>query len=61
MPPFGRMYQGLQVYLDSGLALGDHLMFPGGTHHGEVRISMSDYLRIERPDILPLAAVPRAA
>jgi len=32
MPPFGRMYQGLQVYLDSGLALGDQLVFPGGTH-----------------------------
>lgn len=61
MPPFGRMYEGLEVYLDSGLAAGDELVFPGGTHHEEIRIPMREYLRIEQPEVAPLTVRPRAA
>ena len=61
MPPFGRMYQGLEVYLDSALARDAQLVFPGGTHHEEVRMAMGDYVRIERPAVLPLTAALRAA
>jgi Ala-tRNA(Pro) deacylase len=60
-PPFGRLYGGLDVYLDPSLAAGVDLVFAGGTHHEEVRISMKDYIRIEHPDVVPLSATPRAA
>ena len=60
MPPCGRMY-GLDVYLDGSLAGQDEMIFEGGTHHEEVRMPMRDYLRIERPSILPLALTPQPA
>lgn len=60
MPPFGRLY-GLEVYLDRSLADGTEIVFEGGTHHEEVRMPLTEYLRIERPSIVPLAVAPIAA
>jgi Ala-tRNA(Pro) deacylase len=60
MPPFGQMY-GLDVYLDRSLAESSDIVFEGGTHHEDVRMRVSDYLRIERPSIASLTVVPRAA
>ena len=59
MPPFGRLY-GLPVYLDSTLAERPEMVFPGGSHHEEVRMPMHEYLRIERP-IVSVAVTPHAA
>ena len=59
MPPFGQMY-GLPVYLDAALARQRELVFPGDTHHEEVRIPMPEYLRIERP-IVSVVVASRAA
>lgn len=61
VPAFGRVYGGLDVYLDLGLAACDEIVFEAGTHSEEVRIPMRDYVRIERPEIVPLAILPRAA
>ena len=56
---FGRLY-GLPVYLDSTLAERPEMVFPGGSHHEEVRMPMREYLRIERP-IVSVAVTPHAA
>ena len=55
MPPFGHLY-GLHVYLDRGLADQPDVVFEGGTHREEVRIPMRDYLRVEQPSIVAVAA-----
>jgi Ala-tRNA(Pro) deacylase len=60
VPAFGRMYGGLPVYLDRSLAACEELVVEGGSHHEEVRIPMSAYLRLERPEIVALT-MPRAA
>lgn len=61
MPPFSRLYPGLRVFLDRELAQQPELVFEAGTHREEVRMAMSDYLRIERPEVVALAAQARAA
>lgn len=60
MPPFGRLW-GLDVYLDSALAAAEELVFEGGTHREEIRMPMTDYVRIECPTITSLAEISRAA
>lgn len=60
MPPFGRIY-GLDVYIDRSLADAGEMVFEGGTHREEVRMPVSEYLRIERPTVMSLAVAPRAA
>jgi Ala-tRNA(Pro) deacylase len=61
VPPFGRVYGGLDVFLDPSLSAAGELVFCGGTHHEEVRIPMDEYLRIERPEVVPLAVTLQAA
>lgn len=61
IPPFGRMFGGLAVYLDEALAAQDCLVASAGTHHEELRVPMSDYLRIARPEIARLSTERRAA
>ena len=56
MPPVGHLY-GLHVYLDRALADQPDIVFEAGTHREEVRIPMREYLRIERPSIVSLAAL----
>jgi Ala-tRNA(Pro) deacylase len=60
MPPFGRMY-GLEVFLDRSLAEASEMVFEGGTHREEIKMPVSDYVRIERPAVVQLAVEPRAA
>jgi len=60
MPPFGRLY-GVEVYLDRSLAESNEIVFEGGTHHEEIRMPVTEYLRIERPSIVSLTAAARAA
>lgn len=61
MPPFSRLYPGLRVFLDRELAEQPELVFVAGTHREEIRMTMSDYLRIERPEVVAVAAQARAA
>ncbi|MBI2216879.1 MAG: YbaK/EbsC family protein [Candidatus Rokubacteria bacterium] len=61
MPPFGRLYGGLDVFLDRALAEAPELICEAGVHNEELRIGMKDYLQIERPDVVPLTARRKAA
>jgi Ala-tRNA(Pro) deacylase len=61
MPPFGRLYGGLEVFLDRGLAAVPELVCEAGSHNEELRMPMETYLRLERPDVVPLAARGHAA
>jgi Ala-tRNA(Pro) deacylase len=61
MPPFGRLYGGLPVYVDRSLAQRSDVVFEAGTHHEEVRMPMREYLRIEQPQIAALTVVSAAA
>jgi Ala-tRNA(Pro) deacylase len=61
MPPFGRLYGGLEVFMDHGLAEAHELVCEAGAHDEELRMPMSEYLRIERPDIAALTPRRRAA
>jgi Ala-tRNA(Pro) deacylase len=60
LSPFGRMF-GLPVYLDRAFAEEAEMIFESGTHRERVSMPMGEYVRVERPAILPLARAPRAA
>jgi Ala-tRNA(Pro) deacylase len=60
MPPFGHLY-GMTAFLDTALADEPELVFEGGTHREEIRMSMNEYLRVERPAIAAVAAPLHAA
>jgi Ala-tRNA(Pro) deacylase len=61
MPPFGRLYGGLDVFVDPVLAEAPELICEAGAHNEELRMPMKDYLRIERPDVVPVMARRKAA
>jgi Ala-tRNA(Pro) deacylase len=60
VPPFGRLF-GLPVYLDRTFAAEAEMVFESGTHRALVRMPMGEYVRIERPGIVPLVRLARAA
>jgi Ala-tRNA(Pro) deacylase len=60
MPPFGRLY-GLSAFLDISLVEEPELVFESGTHREEIRMPMDEYLRVEEPTIVSLAAARRTA
>jgi Ala-tRNA(Pro) deacylase len=60
VPPFGRLF-GLPVYLDRTFASEAEMVFESGTHRALVRMPMGEYVRIERPGIVPLVRLARAA
>jgi len=60
VPPFGRLF-GLPVYLDRTFAADAEMVFESGTHRELVSMPMGEYVRIERPDIVPLVRLARAA
>lgn len=60
VPPFGRLLGGLEVYLDGALTAQEMLVCDAGRHGEDLRLPMRDYLRIERPEVLPLAVKPAA-
>lgn len=55
MPPFGNIY-GLKTYLDKTLTYDEEIAFNAGNHSQLIRISFSDYLDLEKPDISNFAA-----
>jgi Ala-tRNA(Pro) deacylase len=61
MPPFGHVYGGLDVFVDESLAHARELVCEAGKHTEELRMPMEAFLRIERPDVAPLAARRKAA
>lgn len=60
MPPFGHLY-GIDLFLDRDLANADEIVFSGGHHEEEVRMSMHDYVELAQPTVAALSAVFRAA
>ena len=54
LPPFGRLF-GIPVYLDRGLAFQTAMTFESGARGEVIDMPMSEYVRVERPAILPLA------
>lgn len=60
VPPFGRLF-GLPVYLDRTFAAEPEMVFESGPHRALVRMPMGEYVRIERPGIVPLVRLARAA
>ncbi len=61
MPPFGHLYGGIPVFVDRNVAEQSELIFEAGTHHEEVRVPTGQYLKLENPSIMTLAAMPQAA
>lgn len=53
MPPFGRVF-GLPVYLDRAFAEEAAIVFESGTDREAVTMPMGEYVRVERPAIVPL-------
>jgi Ala-tRNA(Pro) deacylase len=54
MPPFGNLYN-LPVYLDTSLSDDPELVFQAGTHTDSIKIRLSDYLRLAKPQVIQLA------
>jgi len=50
LPPFGSLY-GLRTVVDSSLTEDEEIVFEGNTHHEAIRMSYSDYTRLERPQV----------
>jgi Ala-tRNA(Pro) deacylase len=48
MPPFGKLF-GIRVYCDDALAKNDEVEFNAGTHIDTVRMSFSNFLKLEEP------------
>ncbi len=60
MPPFGHLY-GFDLFLDRALANADEIVFPGGRHEEEIRMSTRDYIELAQPTVVALSAARRAA
>ncbi len=60
MPPFGHFY-GIDVYLDRALADAGEIVIPAGSHEEEIRMAVSEYIRIARPSIGAVSTMSRAA
>jgi Ala-tRNA(Pro) deacylase len=51
----------LAVYVDEMLAKDTEIVFNAGTHRETIKIAFTDFLKLVRPQILPLAAQSAAA
>lgn len=60
LPPFGRLF-GIPVYLDRALAFETAMRFESGAPREVIDMPMSEYVRVERPAILPMTEALRAA
>jgi Ala-tRNA(Pro) deacylase len=56
-PPFGNLY-GIPMLLDRALLGDPYLVFRDGTHHGTIKIAMSDYLSIVKAEQLDMGVLP---
>ena len=54
MPPFGAIY-GMPVLCDSSLGSHDEIVFNAGTHRDAIRMSLHDYMTLNRPEIASFA------
>ena len=57
MPPFGRLY-GMQTFMDPSLAEDEEIAFNAGTHTELIKLSFSDFRKLEEPIELPFALEP---
>ncbi len=48
LPPFGSRYN-MRTLVDRTLLESDDIVFEGNTHHEAVRMSVEDFVRLERP------------
>ena len=60
LPPFGRLF-GIPVYLDRALAFETAMTFESGAPGEVIDMPMREYVRVERPAILPMTEALRAA
>lgn len=60
LPPFGSQY-GMRTMLDADLAKETWMVFEGSTHHDAVRMSVSDFQRVEQPLLVHFAIDPQPA
>ncbi len=54
MPPFGNLW-GLAVYVDSGLAADETIVFNAGTHRDVIHIRYNDFERLVNPAVITFA------
>jgi len=54
MPPFGNLYE-MAVWVDEDLTADESIVFNAGTHTDTVRMRYSDFARLVKPKIAPLA------
>ena len=54
MPALGRLY-GLPVILDNSLAAEGSIYFRTGTHEQVIKMTLADYVRLEKPQVDDLA------
>lgn len=57
MPPFGRLY-GMQTFMAAALAEDEEIAFNAGSHTELIRMSFSDYYKLEDPIELKFALEP---
>ena len=50
-PPFGNLYD-LPTIMDKSLEKDDHITFQAGTHKKAIRMSMDDYRKLVKPQVL---------
>lgn len=53
-PPFGALYD-LSTYASPVLARDERITFNAGTHRDALRMSWADYVRLARPQVVPLS------
>lgn len=54
MPPFGNLYN-MRVFVDESLARESEIAFNACSHQAVVRMAYTDFARLVRPAVLPLA------
>ena len=60
VPPFGNLC-GLRVYAAQALLHGKDVVFGAGSFTLAIRISLKDYLRVEKPIVLNLSTTRAVA
>ena len=54
VPPFGSVL-GLPTYVDQALASGERMAFNARSHSASVRMSVNDFLSVEKPTVAAFA------
>lgn len=50
LPPFGSQY-GIRTIVDRRLTEDETIVFEGNSHHEAIRMSLADYMQLEKPQI----------